>query len=50
MQLIWNVLQYVMGVNEGGVILPVLFCIYIDGLVIGIEKSGVVCYIEECVC
>ncbi len=32
------------GVKQGGVISPVLFCIYIDGLLIELENSGVGCY------
>ncbi len=33
------------GVQQGGVISPVLFCIYIDGLLIRLRSSGVGCYI-----
>ncbi len=29
------------GVKQGGVISPILFCIYIDGLLVELEKSGV---------
>ncbi len=28
----------------GGVISPILFCIYIDGLLVELEKSGVGCF------
>ncbi len=31
-------------VKQGGVISPVSFCIYIDGLLIELENSGVRCY------
>ena len=33
------------GVKQGGVISPVLFCIYMDGLLKNLENSGVGCYI-----
>jgi len=33
------------GVQQGGIVSPVLFCIYIDGLLCAIRKSGVGCYI-----
>ncbi len=33
--------------KQGGVISPVLFCIYIDGLLIELENSGVGCYMES---
>ncbi len=32
------------GVKQGGVISPILFCIYIDGLLVELEKSGVGCF------
>lgn len=32
------------GVKQGGVISPVLFCVYIDGLLVELEKCGVGCY------
>ncbi len=36
------------GVKQGGVILPVLFCIYMDGLLIELENSIVGCYMGVC--
>ncbi len=30
--------------KQGGVISPILFCIYVDGLLIELENSGVGCY------
>ena len=32
------------GVKQGGVLSPVLFCIYIDGLLTKLSESGVGCY------
>ena len=32
------------GVKQGGVISPILFCVYMDGLLIELEKSNVGCY------
>ena len=32
------------GFKQGGVISPVLFCLYIDGLLIELKRSGVGCY------
>ncbi len=32
------------GVKQGGVISPILFCIYMDGLLNELENSGVGCY------
>ncbi len=34
------------GVKLGGVISPILFYIYIDGLLVEWEKSGVVCFLQ----
>jgi len=36
------------GVNQGGVVSPILFCIYIDDLLISLSQSGVGCYIGIC--
>jgi len=36
------------GVKQGGVLSPVLFCIYIDGLLTKLSESGVGCYISWC--
>jgi hypothetical protein len=33
------------GVKQGGVLSPVLFCIYIDNLLIKLSQAGVGCYI-----
>ena len=33
------------GVKQGGVLSPVLFCIYIDNLLVQLSKSGFGCYI-----
>ena len=35
------------GVKQGGVLSPVLFCLYIDGLLVALSKAGVGCYIGE---
>jgi hypothetical protein len=35
------------GVKQGGVISPVLFCVYTDGLLMELEKSGVGCYMAS---
>ena len=32
------------GVKQGGVISPILFCVYIDELLVKLQKSGVGCY------
>ena len=33
------------GVKQGGVLSPVLFCLYIDGLLVALSKAGVGCFI-----
>jgi arginine exporter protein ArgO len=33
------------GVKQGGVLSPVLFCVYIDGLLMALSNAGVGCYI-----
>jgi Reverse transcriptase (RNA-dependent DNA polymerase) len=33
------------GVKQGGVVSPVLYCVYIDDLLLALSKSGVGCYI-----
>ena len=35
------------GVKQGGVLSPVLFCLYIEGLLVALSKAGVGCYIGE---
>ena len=30
------------GIKQGGVLSPILFCIYIDDLLVGLEKLGIV--------
>ena len=33
------------GVRQGGIVSPILFCIYIDGLLHRLSESGVGCFI-----
>jgi len=33
------------GVKQGRVLSPVLFCVYIDGLLVALSRSNVGCYI-----
>ena len=33
------------GVKQGGVLSPVLFCVYIDGLLIALSRAGVGCFL-----
>ena len=33
------------GVKQGGVLSPVLFCVYIDGLLISLHRAGLGCHI-----
>jgi len=35
------------GVKQGGVLSPVLFCLYIDGLLVALSKAGVGCFISD---
>jgi Reverse transcriptase (RNA-dependent DNA polymerase) len=35
------------GVKQGGVLSPVLFCLYIDGLLEALSKAGVGCFIGD---
>ncbi len=38
-------LQYVMRVKQGGVLSPILFAVYIDGLLGRLKESGIRCHI-----
>ena len=33
------------GVKQGGVLSPVLFCLYIDGLLVALSKAGIGCFV-----
>jgi len=33
------------GVREGGIISPILFCVYLDGLLVQLRNSGIGCHI-----
>ena len=35
------------GVKQGGVLSPVLFCLYIDGLLMALSKAGVGCFVGD---
>ena len=35
------------GVKQGGVLSPLLFCVYLDGLLIALSKSKVGCFIGD---
>ena len=35
------------GVKQGGVLSPVLFCIYIDSLLTKLSESGIGCYMDD---
>ena len=35
------------GVKQGGVLNPVLFCIYIDSLLTKLSESGIGCYMDD---
>ena len=35
------------GVKQGGVLSPVLFCVYIDGLLMSLYRAGLGCYISH---
>jgi len=37
------------GIKQGGVLSPVLFCIYLDNLLVRLSRSGVGCFIGETV-
>ena len=40
-----SLFQVVNGVKQGGVISPVMFCVYVDDLLCMLAKSNVGCYI-----
>ena len=49
----WNgvrssVFSVINGVTQGGMISPILFCIYIDDLLSGLANLGAGCYIGDC--
>jgi len=49
----WNgvrssVFSVINGVTQGGIISPILFCIYIDDLLSGLANLGAGCYIGDC--
>jgi len=33
------------GVKQGGVLSPVLFCLYVDGLLVKLSKAGIECFV-----
>ena len=39
-----NSFGFANGVKQGGVISPILFCIYLDGLLVKLEENGMGCY------
>jgi len=41
-----NVFSVVNGVKQGGVISPVLFCLYMDELLVRLREAGVGCYVS----
>jgi len=41
-----NVFSVVSGVKQGGVISPVLFCLYMDELLVWLREAGVGCYVS----
>ena len=38
------------GVKQGGVLSPILFCVYVDDLLKGLKKNGVGCYVGSIYC
>jgi hypothetical protein len=35
------------GVEQGGVLSPVLFCMYVDGLLMALTNAGVGCFLGD---
>jgi len=36
------------GVKQGGVLSSILFCLYIDGLLVALSRAGVGCFMQNC--
>ena len=52
-RVVWNGVQsrwfgVLNGVKQGGVLSPILFCVYIDDLLKSLEEANVGCYIGSC--
>jgi len=41
-RVLWN------GVDQGAIINPILFCVYLDDLLVKLREAGVGCYIAGC--
>jgi len=44
----WDYFSAVNGVEQGGVLSPVLYCVYIDDSLLALSNSDVRCYIGNC--
>jgi arginine exporter protein ArgO len=40
-----NYFVAIIGVRQGGVLSPILFCLYFDGLLVALSEAGVGCFI-----